>query len=183
MEENCTKLETNAQRGKKKPFQKANFQKLNPVLVANLDDGRKLGQIGNLNPEEKKGNLSRNLSLPSMAQFGDFSLSPKELSSNPEEDMAVCKCLVPARHGNTLNSRRAASPIVRQRLSGWKKKEKERTKEAKDDATQFLIRFPSESVPIPIERQQEQKLPASSPYLVHEADTIEHKRSASSGPS
>ncbi|GFR18510.1 hypothetical protein TNCT_485661 [Trichonephila clavata] len=60
---------------------------------------------------------------------------------------------------------------------------KKKKKEAKDDATQFLIRFPSESVPIPIERQQEQKLPASSPYLAHEADTIEHKRSASSGPS
>ncbi|GFX08943.1 uncharacterized protein TNCV_2966541 [Trichonephila clavipes] len=27
--------------------------------------------------------------------------------------MDVCKCLVPSRHGGTLNSRRAASPLVR----------------------------------------------------------------------
>ncbi|GFT24340.1 hypothetical protein TNCV_3252011 [Trichonephila clavipes] len=30
---------------------------------------------------------------------------------NPGEDMDVCKCIVPLRHG-TLNSRRAASPLV-----------------------------------------------------------------------
>ncbi|GFS48327.1 uncharacterized protein TNCV_2296961 [Trichonephila clavipes] len=27
--------------------------------------------------------------------------------------MDVCKCIVPSRHGSTLNSRRAASPLVR----------------------------------------------------------------------
>ncbi|GFX58872.1 uncharacterized protein TNCV_805761 [Trichonephila clavipes] len=27
--------------------------------------------------------------------------------------MDVCKCIVPSRHGATLNSRRAASPLVR----------------------------------------------------------------------
>ncbi|GFW46932.1 hypothetical protein TNCV_2982881 [Trichonephila clavipes] len=27
--------------------------------------------------------------------------------------MDVCKCIVPSRHGDTLNSRRAASPLVR----------------------------------------------------------------------
>ncbi|GFT76084.1 uncharacterized protein TNCV_1255641 [Trichonephila clavipes] len=32
---------------------------------------------------------------------------------NPVEDMDVCKCIVPLRHGGTLNSRRAASPLVR----------------------------------------------------------------------
>ncbi|GFU40111.1 uncharacterized protein TNCV_3767761 [Trichonephila clavipes] len=37
----------------------------------------------------------------------------KELGSNPGEDMGVCKCIVPVRHGDTLNSRRAASPLVR----------------------------------------------------------------------
>ncbi|GFU69543.1 hypothetical protein TNCV_1351031 [Trichonephila clavipes] len=33
---------------------------------------------------------------------------------NPGEDMDVCKCIVPLRHVNagTLNSRRAASPLV-----------------------------------------------------------------------
>ncbi|GFW55904.1 cullin-4A [Trichonephila clavipes] len=35
------------------------------------------------------------------------------LGSNPGEDMDVCKCIVPLRHGGTLNSRRAASPLVR----------------------------------------------------------------------
>ncbi|GFW96894.1 uncharacterized protein TNCV_2160291 [Trichonephila clavipes] len=35
------------------------------------------------------------------------------LGSNPEEDMDVCKCIVPSRHGATLNSRRAANLLVR----------------------------------------------------------------------
>ncbi|GFT67208.1 uncharacterized protein TNCV_783581 [Trichonephila clavipes] len=35
------------------------------------------------------------------------------LGSNPGEAMDVCKCIVPSRHGNTLNNRRAASPLVR----------------------------------------------------------------------
>ncbi|GFV12783.1 uncharacterized protein TNCV_1367531 [Trichonephila clavipes] len=35
------------------------------------------------------------------------------LGSNLGEDMGVCKCIVPARHGCTLNNRRAASPLVR----------------------------------------------------------------------
>ncbi|GFW91660.1 uncharacterized protein TNCV_4500791 [Trichonephila clavipes] len=35
------------------------------------------------------------------------------LDSNPGEDMDVCKCIGPTRHGGTLNSRRAASPLVR----------------------------------------------------------------------
>ncbi|GFW56814.1 uncharacterized protein TNCV_160441 [Trichonephila clavipes] len=34
------------------------------------------------------------------------------LGSNPGEDMGACKCIVPARHGGTLNNRRAASPLV-----------------------------------------------------------------------
>ncbi|GFX86815.1 cullin-4A [Trichonephila clavipes] len=35
------------------------------------------------------------------------------LGSNPGEGMDVCKCIVPSRHGGTLNSRRAASHLVR----------------------------------------------------------------------
>ncbi|GFU76230.1 hypothetical protein TNCV_527101 [Trichonephila clavipes] len=35
------------------------------------------------------------------------------LGSNSGEDMDVCKCIGPLRHGGTLNSRRAASPFVR----------------------------------------------------------------------
>ncbi|GFX24284.1 uncharacterized protein TNCV_1366631 [Trichonephila clavipes] len=38
---------------------------------------------------------------------------PLGLGSNPGEDMDVCNCIVPSRHAGTLNSRRAASPLVR----------------------------------------------------------------------
>ncbi|GFW52908.1 uncharacterized protein TNCV_2394871 [Trichonephila clavipes] len=34
------------------------------------------------------------------------------LGSYPGEDMDVCKCIVPSRHGGTINSRQAASPLV-----------------------------------------------------------------------
>ncbi|GFW15269.1 hypothetical protein TNCV_174141 [Trichonephila clavipes] len=37
---------------------------------------------------------------------------PQGLSSNPGEDMDVCKCIGPLRHGGILNSRRAVSPFV-----------------------------------------------------------------------
>ncbi|GFV67976.1 uncharacterized protein TNCV_1872581 [Trichonephila clavipes] len=35
------------------------------------------------------------------------------MGSNLGEGMDVCKCIVPSRHGDTLNNRRAASPLVR----------------------------------------------------------------------
>ncbi|GFW00049.1 uncharacterized protein TNCV_3568391 [Trichonephila clavipes] len=35
------------------------------------------------------------------------------LGSNPGEGMAVCECIVPPRHGGSLKSRQAASPLVR----------------------------------------------------------------------
>ncbi|GFV96733.1 transposable element Tcb1 transposase [Trichonephila clavipes] len=35
------------------------------------------------------------------------------MGSNPGEDMDVCKCIMPLRHGGTLNSCQAASPLVR----------------------------------------------------------------------
>ncbi|GFW17138.1 hypothetical protein TNCV_2762621 [Trichonephila clavipes] len=35
------------------------------------------------------------------------------LDSNPGNDKVVCKCIVPSRHRGTLNSRQAASPLVR----------------------------------------------------------------------
>ncbi|GFV22916.1 uncharacterized protein TNCV_2623691 [Trichonephila clavipes] len=38
---------------------------------------------------------------------------PLGLGSNLGEDMDVCKCIVPSRHGVTLNSHRAAIPLVR----------------------------------------------------------------------
>ncbi|GFU06306.1 uncharacterized protein TNCV_4765991 [Trichonephila clavipes] len=38
---------------------------------------------------------------------------PSRLGSNTREDMDGCKCTVPSRHEGTLNSRRAASPLLR----------------------------------------------------------------------
>ncbi|GFY11828.1 uncharacterized protein TNCV_1530201 [Trichonephila clavipes] len=35
------------------------------------------------------------------------------MGSNPGEGIDICKSIVPLRHGGTLNSRRAASPLVR----------------------------------------------------------------------
>ncbi|GFX19112.1 uncharacterized protein TNCV_3012561 [Trichonephila clavipes] len=35
------------------------------------------------------------------------------LDLNPGEDMDICKCIVPLRHGDTVNSSRVASPLVR----------------------------------------------------------------------
>ncbi|GFV76976.1 hypothetical protein TNCV_690461 [Trichonephila clavipes] len=35
------------------------------------------------------------------------------LVSNSGEGMDVCKCIVPSRHGGTLNGRRVACPLVR----------------------------------------------------------------------
>ncbi|GFW41271.1 uncharacterized protein TNCV_1002641 [Trichonephila clavipes] len=37
----------------------------------------------------------------------------KGLGSNPGEDLDICKRIVPSRHGGTLNSCRAASPLTR----------------------------------------------------------------------
>ncbi|GFW89306.1 cullin-4A [Trichonephila clavipes] len=37
---------------------------------------------------------------------------PLRLGSNPGEDMDVCKCIMPSRHGGILNSRRAANSLV-----------------------------------------------------------------------
>ncbi|GFV03356.1 uncharacterized protein TNCV_4019531 [Trichonephila clavipes] len=45
---------------------------------------------------------------------------PLGMGSNPGEDMDVCKCILPSRHGGTLNNRRAASPLVR--LVEWEEK-------------------------------------------------------------
>ncbi|GFS65210.1 uncharacterized protein TNCV_2450731 [Trichonephila clavipes] len=39
-------------------------------------------------------------------------MNTQGLCSNPGEDMDICKCIVPSRHEGTINSRRAASPLV-----------------------------------------------------------------------
>ncbi|GFW76922.1 uncharacterized protein TNCV_2030271 [Trichonephila clavipes] len=40
-------------------------------------------------------------------------LQHQGLGSNPGESMDVCQCIVPLWHGGTLNSHRAATPLVR----------------------------------------------------------------------
>ncbi|GFX03629.1 uncharacterized protein TNCV_2112011 [Trichonephila clavipes] len=49
------------------------------------------------------------------AYFQESGLSGPRVTSgsNPGEDMDVCKCIMPSRHVGTLNSRRAASHLVR----------------------------------------------------------------------
>ncbi|GFV71458.1 transposable element Tc3 transposase [Trichonephila clavipes] len=44
---------------------------------------------------------------------------PFGLGSNPGGGMDVCKCIVPLRHGGTLNSRRSASPLVSDEAHFW----------------------------------------------------------------
>ncbi|GFU89993.1 uncharacterized protein TNCV_2438801 [Trichonephila clavipes] len=46
-------------------------------------------------------------------RLATLTVLPLELGSNPGEETDVCKCIVPSRHGGTLNSRRAASSLVR----------------------------------------------------------------------
>ncbi|GFV44834.1 uncharacterized protein TNCV_563831 [Trichonephila clavipes] len=60
-----------------------------------------LGRINNIYP----GMDSKWLATLTVVSLG--------LGSNLGEDMDVCKCIVPSRNGGTLNSRRAASPLVR----------------------------------------------------------------------
>ncbi|GFV46531.1 uncharacterized protein TNCV_3234181 [Trichonephila clavipes] len=52
------------------------------------------------------------LRRPTGLWLATLTAMPWGLGSNPGEDMDVCKCIVPLWHGGTLNSRRAASPLV-----------------------------------------------------------------------
>ncbi|GFX46501.1 hypothetical protein TNCV_4549401 [Trichonephila clavipes] len=57
--------------------------------------------------------VCRRVSAPMVAVASDNDYSAVGLGSNPGEVMDACKCIVPLQHGGTLNSRRAASPLVR----------------------------------------------------------------------
>ncbi|GFY10661.1 hypothetical protein TNCV_2194821 [Trichonephila clavipes] len=59
---------------------------------------------------ELRSQQSRPTGIVVLATLTAMSLG---LGSNPGEDMDVCKCIVPSWHGGTLNSRRAASPLVK----------------------------------------------------------------------
>ncbi|GFV43643.1 uncharacterized protein TNCV_2679441 [Trichonephila clavipes] len=63
--------------------------------------------------EENTRNLNPNPLGYKPRWLATLTVVPLGLGSNPGEDMDICKCLVPSRHGGTLNSRRAASPLVR----------------------------------------------------------------------
>ncbi|GFT07775.1 uncharacterized protein TNCV_1213781 [Trichonephila clavipes] len=49
----------------------------------------------------------------SMGSLATLTAVPLGLGSNAGKDMDVCKCIVPSWYGGTLNSRRAASLLVR----------------------------------------------------------------------
>ncbi|GFW96687.1 transposon Tf2-9 polyprotein [Trichonephila clavipes] len=49
---------------------------------------------------------------PSGIVVSDADCCAVGMDSNPGEDMDVCKCLMPSRHGGTINSRRPVSPLV-----------------------------------------------------------------------
>ncbi|GFS66146.1 hypothetical protein TNCV_2511121 [Trichonephila clavipes] len=53
------------------------------------------------------------LFMPEVQWLVTLTAVPLVLGSNPGEDMDICKCIVPSPHGGTLNSHRAASPLVR----------------------------------------------------------------------
>ncbi|GFX40040.1 hypothetical protein TNCV_2273231 [Trichonephila clavipes] len=50
---------------------------------------------------------------PSGIVVSDANWGAEGLGSNPGEGMDVFKCIMPSRHGGTLNIRRSASPLVR----------------------------------------------------------------------
>ncbi|GFT06426.1 uncharacterized protein TNCV_3355661 [Trichonephila clavipes] len=59
--------------------------------------------------------------LPGMFRLQKSSYNRWSLGLNPGEGLDICKCIVPSRHGGTLNSRRAASLVmlVEGKLSNW----------------------------------------------------------------
>ncbi|GFX54542.1 uncharacterized protein TNCV_792291 [Trichonephila clavipes] len=63
-------------------------------------------------------NCNKTEHMANWSQWEEFpKRKPKKgetgLGLNPREGIDVCKCIVPLRHGDTLNRRRAASPLVR----------------------------------------------------------------------
>ncbi|GFY24338.1 uncharacterized protein TNCV_1013871 [Trichonephila clavipes] len=84
------------------------------VVVVSSPKGRNevfqnLGQVGLL---QYRWRHHLSLSPAQVFWLATLTAVPLGLGSNPGEDMDVCKCIVPLRHGATLNSRRAASPLV-----------------------------------------------------------------------
>ncbi|GFW34503.1 transposable element Tcb2 transposase [Trichonephila clavipes] len=87
---------------------------LNPIENVWGALGRQIA--GRNYPPTNKNTLNRALTeewdkLPQ--QLLDNVVHSMGLGSNPGEDMDVYKCIVPSRHGGTLNNCRAASPSVR----------------------------------------------------------------------
>ncbi|GFV65164.1 uncharacterized protein TNCV_2701061 [Trichonephila clavipes] len=54
--------------------------------------------------------LTEEISVPAVF-VSDPDCGAVGLDLNPGEDMDVCNCIVPLRHGGTLNSRQATSPL------------------------------------------------------------------------
>ncbi|GFT70908.1 cullin-4A [Trichonephila clavipes] len=65
-------------------------------------------------PEDEQGKPGeKNNYQLSLIRYSRLATLTADLASNPGEDMDVCKRIAPAWHESTLNSRRAASPLVR----------------------------------------------------------------------
>ncbi|GFW01949.1 uncharacterized protein TNCV_1148291 [Trichonephila clavipes] len=68
-------------------------------------------------PRKMRSLISVQVSEPPSLSANRFpnmrALVPKDLVQNPGEGLFLCKYILPSRHGGTLNSRRAASPLVR----------------------------------------------------------------------
>ncbi|GFU30286.1 hypothetical protein TNCV_4116481 [Trichonephila clavipes] len=62
---------------------------------------------------EVKRRLNAYLNSNKLEQLENQHAEKLGLKSNPGEDMGACECIVPSRHGGTLNSRRSTSPLVR----------------------------------------------------------------------
>ncbi|GFT70964.1 uncharacterized protein TNCV_694941 [Trichonephila clavipes] len=75
------------------------------------------GQVTKTPPElalrSPNFNNTPNVRTFKLGRFNVHQPLHKGLGSNPGEDMDVCKCIVSLRHGGPLNSRRAASLLVR----------------------------------------------------------------------
>ncbi|GFV34753.1 transposable element Tcb2 transposase [Trichonephila clavipes] len=91
-------------------------------LIENVWDALGRQVAGRNYPPTNKNTLIRALTeewdkLPQ--QLLDNVVQSMGLGSNPREGMDVCKCIVPLRNGDTLNSHRVASPLVRFVKERW----------------------------------------------------------------
>ncbi|GFT39011.1 putative transposase [Trichonephila clavipes] len=83
----------------------------NPTALLSLDDRPRCwrDRFGEVDKTAKKRSFSH-ATLSYM--WNNYMTHFYAVGSNPGRGMGVCKCIMPSRHGGTLNIRRAASPLV-----------------------------------------------------------------------